>query len=214
MSDFFRDFWCVDVFCRVQSCSYSWARPIETELCCFAAGQLSWTISVVTALWSQVVANVYHKGIILWYISNDQLVFCFLKHFTLAFSLMWIRWLLHEALPSAFFWRYLQGALGLSNTLVIFSPFAHLAPCCPLSVTVRGPHQCMAWQARKELSSCCLALCQYRQVVRVWRCMRWLVPALCRSKPINLQCHSAYCCLIALFPLNITMETMFLKKFF
>lgn len=99
MSDFFRDFWCVDVFCHVQSCLYSWARPIETELCCFAAGQLSWTISVVTALWSQVVVNVYHKGINLWYISSDQLVFCFLKHFMLAFSLIWVRWLLHEALP-------------------------------------------------------------------------------------------------------------------
>lgn len=75
-----RDFWCVDVSCHPQSRLYSWARPIETELCCFAAGQLSWTISVVTALWSQVVVSVYHKGIIPGCISRDRRIFCFLKH--------------------------------------------------------------------------------------------------------------------------------------
>lgn len=47
-----------------------WAWTIGTELCCFAAGQLSWTISVLTGLWSQVVLSVYHEDIILWLSSS------------------------------------------------------------------------------------------------------------------------------------------------
>lgn len=82
-----------------------------------------------------------------------------------------------------------------------FPIFAHLVCSCPLSVAVRADIGLFFWQEWKVLSSCCLALCQYRQVVRVWCHVRWLVPAVCRSQPINLQRHSTYCHLIALLTL-------------
>ncbi|KAK4827145.1 hypothetical protein QYF61_014739 [Mycteria americana] len=66
-------------------------RPSPGEGPSTTTGQLSWTISVVTALWSQVVVSVYHKGIIPGWISSDQRVFRFLKRLLLAFSWVLVR---------------------------------------------------------------------------------------------------------------------------
>lgn len=197
------DFWCVDVSCHPQSCSYSWARPIETELCCFAAGQLSWTISVVTALWSQVVVCVYHKAIIPGWISSDRRVFCFLKHLLLAFSWVLVRWRLRKAFPAAAAQpRALRAPCLLSPALRSSS-----SPSSSLSVAVRCPRRGALWQEWKERSSRCWAPRRDRHLGRAWRRVRCLAPAARRSKPINLQCHSTYCDLIALFlPQKITVE--------
>lgn len=41
-----------------------------TERCCFAAGQLSWTINVLTGLGPPVVGSVYRKDLILGWSSR------------------------------------------------------------------------------------------------------------------------------------------------
>lgn len=188
-----RDFWCVDVSCHPQSRSYSWARPIETELCFFAAGQLSWTISVVTALWSQVVVNVYHKGIFPGWISSDRRVFGFLKHLLLAFSWVPVRWRLRKSFPAA-----AAQPEALRARCLLSPALRSSSSPSSLSVTVRCPRRGVLWQEWKERSSRCWAPRQDWHLGRAWCRARCLGPAVCRSKPINLQCHSTYCDLIAL----------------
>lgn len=164
----------------------------------FAAGQLSWTISVVTGLWSQVVSSVYHEDLILWSSSTVPGALSSVKHFTLAFSLRQVRQPLPFPSLASFFARSLR---PFTFTAYFFSLSTHRVCSCPLSVAVRAHIGLFFWQEWKALSSCCLALCQYRQVARVWRRVRWLVPAVCRNQPINLQRHSTSCHLIALFTL-------------
>lgn len=79
--------WYPSVFCHLQSVYYLWACTVGTERCCFAAGQLSWTISVVTGPRTQVVLSGYHKDLIVWSVSSIPGALSFVKHFTLAFSL-------------------------------------------------------------------------------------------------------------------------------
>lgn len=141
-----RDFWCVDVFCHLQSRWHSWAGPIETELCCLAAGQLSWTISVVTALRSQVVVSVYCNGIILGWISSDRFICLFA-----------------EAFCTGLFMGAGQvgacQAAALRGSTRAWGPWARgsFSPPCvrppphhSLLVTSRCPHGYRLWQEQKE----------------------------------------------------------------
>lgn len=193
------DFWCVDVSCHPQSRSYSWARPIETELCCFAAGQLSWTISVVTALCSQVVVSVYHKGIIPGWISSDGRLSRALEHLPLAFWWARVRCQLRQASLTAF-------ALPEAVRERCSPPQRCSLPSLPsLSVAVRCPRRGALWQEWKERSCRCWAPCRDWHLGRAWRCARCPTPAACRRNPINLQSHSTDCDLIASLP--IAMET-------
>lgn len=61
MSQFLREFWCLDVSCLGPSCLSCGGGPIWSELRCLAAGQPSWPISVEAPLWSQVVGSTYRE---------------------------------------------------------------------------------------------------------------------------------------------------------
>lgn len=77
--------WYPSVFCHLQSCYCWWAWTAGTALCGFAAGQLSWTISVVTGPQTQVVLSVYHEDLVVWLISSIPGALSCVKHCTLAF---------------------------------------------------------------------------------------------------------------------------------
>lgn len=181
-----------------------WGCAIGTELCCFAAGQLSWTISVLTGLWSQVVLSVYHTGVILRLSSSVSLASSLRKHFMLAFSSRQVEQLLHVLFLASFFVRSLRPFKFILFFLIYF---VHLVHSCPLSVTVKGQHQVVILTRMKRTIFLLFGSVPAWTSVCVWCSTRWLVPAKCRSKPINLQCHSTHCYLIALFTLNIAMET-------
>lgn len=93
----------------------------------FAAGQLSWTISVVTGLWSQVVSSVYHKDLIWWSSGAVPGAWSAVKHFTLAFSLRHVR----QPLLSRAWHHFLWEALGPSYLLGLF--FSPCSPCLLVS---------------------------------------------------------------------------------
>lgn len=61
MSQFLREFWCLDVSCPGPSRLSCSAGPIRSELRCLAAGQPSRPISVEAPLWSQVVGSAYRE---------------------------------------------------------------------------------------------------------------------------------------------------------
>lgn len=130
-----RSRWHANVFCHLQSCHRLGARTVGTQLCCFAAGQLSWAISVVTGLWSQVVLSVYHKDLILGSIRSVPGALSFVKPFTLAFSLRQAK----PGLPALRLRHFLWEALGPSDLLAVFSPLCSSRPLLSPLVAVTGP---------------------------------------------------------------------------
>lgn len=61
MSQFLREFWCLDVSCPGPSRLSCSAGSMRSELRCLAAGQPSRPISVEAPLWSQVVGSAYRE---------------------------------------------------------------------------------------------------------------------------------------------------------
>lgn len=61
MSQFLREFWCLDVSCLGPSRLSCSAGSMRSELRCLAAGQPSRPISVEAPLWSQVVGSAYRE---------------------------------------------------------------------------------------------------------------------------------------------------------
>lgn len=61
MSQFLREFWCLDVSCLGPSRLSCSTGPMRSELRCLAAGQPSRSISVEAPLWSQVVGSAYRE---------------------------------------------------------------------------------------------------------------------------------------------------------
>ena len=165
-----------------------------TERCCFAAGQLSWTISVVTGLGSPVVGSVYRKDLILRGSSRVPGLGPLGKWFPLAFSWRQVRRLLLAPCPVSF----LCEAWGLSSFLAVFSfPCSSRLLMSPLR-NCQDPHGLILLTGLEDAVVPLFGSVSGSTRLKPREVTGSSSP---RSQPVNLHRHSAYCHLIALFTL-------------
>lgn len=172
----------MNVFCHLQLC-YSCEPDDWNWTVCLAAGQLSWTISVVTGLWSLLSPVFTMKT----WCSYGAAMFC--KLYSL-WSISCSPFLgVHCSkncscsVPGIVSYE----KSGVPRIFWLFFPFSSSCFLCLLLVVVRAPYWCFFLRIMEGAVFCCLALCQYLQVTCVWCHLRWLVLAICRSQPVHLQ---------------------------
>lgn len=134
----FRLLWYVSIFSHLPSCKYLRACTIGAELCCFVAGQLSWTISIITGHWSQVALSVYHKDLISWLSSTVLGRLSFFEAFHVSLFFETSQATIPCFVPGVIFFFFWQ-SLGLSNVMVIFLSFCSSYLRLPPFSDCRGP---------------------------------------------------------------------------
>lgn len=191
-----------ECFCHLRLC-YSCEPDDWNWTVCLAAGQLSWTISVVTGLWSLLSPVFTMKTLS----SCGAAVFC--KLYPL-WSISCSPFLGANCSKSCS--CSVPGVVsyekpGAPHIYWLFFPFSSSCLLCPLLVGVRAPHWCFF---PEENGRCCLLLFGSVSVSTshfVWCHLRWLVPAICRSQPVHLQVTSLIATWLLFFYPHFTMET-------